>query len=134
MKLSRRPLSFAAVGTVGFAVDAAAFLFFFYLLGFGHYTSRVAAFLCAVSLTWVLNRTYTFRAAATANKAKEYAGYVVVQTMGALINIVIFGLCIESSTMFFEFPVLALTLGSVVAMFFNYAGAYRFVYRGGGAE
>lgn len=134
MIFSRRPFFFGIIGAVGFIADATAFSGLFYVFGFGHYTSRSAAFLLAVSLTWALNRTYTFRATASTNKVREYWRYMGVQTLGALINMVIYGVCIESSRMFYELPVLALMLGSITAMFFNYTGAYRFVYYGNRRE
>lgn len=117
------------VGAAGFVTDAATFSIAFHIFGFGHYGSRLIAFLLAVSLTWMLNRTFTFKVIADGNRAREYMRYLFVQVFGALINITIYGLCIENSRVFFEFPILALILGSISAMFFNYTGAYRFVYR-----
>ena len=58
MKLAREFLSFAVVGTIGFVVDLGVLYVVAPTLGW--YGGRVLSFLAAASVTWALNRRFTF--------------------------------------------------------------------------
>ncbi|MGI9308947.1 MAG: GtrA family protein [Gammaproteobacteria bacterium] len=127
-KLSRGVPAFAIIGGIGFIVDAACLMLLISGFGWGKYTARLASFGVAVTVTWFLNRTWTFAETVTPNKKREYTRYIAVQTIGVLLNFAVYGVCIETSVTMSDYPVLALAVGSIVAMFFNYAGSKRFVF------
>jgi putative flippase GtrA len=122
--------AFAVVGGIGFIVDASILVILVHGYGWGDYTARVASFSVAVTVTWYLNRHYVFSAKKTLNRRSEYSRYLAVQLFGMAINFLVYSLCITSSTTMDRWPVLALAVGSVVALFFNYAGARLFVFLG----
>lgn len=80
--------------------------------------------------SWILNRMLTFRGSATANRTREYTIYMVIQGTGALLNFAIYGTCIFFSAFMKNYPVLALAIGSVVALVFNYTTLQRYAFTG----
>lgn len=124
-------LPFLVVGGIGFSVDAASLLLLTHVAGLDPYLSRVLSFAVAVTATYVLNRSWSFRERASGQRrGREYVRYVVVQLVGVGINFACFAACIETMALFATYPVLALAVGSIVAMAWNYAGARLFTFRG----
>lgn len=126
--LKRELVSFILVGGTGFLVDAGCLMLLFHGLDFGHYSSRLIAFAVAVTVTWILNRTYTFQAGRPRSIHTEYVKYFSTQTIGALINFGFYALCLAASSVMRDWPVLALGVGSVVAMVFNYFAMKYYVF------
>ena len=126
--LSREALAFACVGSIGFAVDAGGLMLLFHALGWGHYPARGASFLIAVTVTWYLNRTWTFANRSGSNRRREYTVYFLVQALGAGINGAVYALGLALSPTMQAFPVLALALGSIVAMAFNFVATRRLAF------
>lgn len=84
---------YLGVGAIGFGIDAVVF---FTLIGpFGTYfgVARLAASFIAVTVTWLLNRTLTFRSGRTGTVAGEYVRYLVASALGALANLAAFSAC-----------------------------------------
>lgn len=129
MNLKQRATAFAWVGAIGFVMDAGVLALCVHVLGVGPYISRILSFLAAVSFTWFLNRHWTFALRKTRSKRHEYMRYFSVQSLGMLINLMIYALCIESVDLFRQWPVLALAIGSIGAAAFNFAASHRFVFK-----
>lgn len=126
--------AFTAVGTVGFVVDAAILATLVHIYAWGDYSARLVSFAFAVSVTWFLNRQYVFAATKTFNRRTEYTRYLAVQGSGMVINFLVYSLCIATSESMDRWPVLALAVGSITALFFNYAGSRLFVFTGDRAK
>lgn len=122
--------AFFVVGGIGFVVDASILALLVHGYGWGDYTARVVSFAVAVTVTWALNRTYAFADQRSGNRRSEYTRYLFVQGTGMAINFLIYALCIVSSELMDRWPVLALAVGSAVALIFNYAGSRMFVFTG----
>ena len=122
--------AFLVVGGIGFIVDATILAVLIHGYGWGDYTARVVSFSVAVTVTWYLNRRYVFSARKTLDRRSEYGRYLAVQLTGMAINFLVYSLCIASSEIMDQWPVLALAVGSAVALFFNFAGARLFVFLG----
>lgn len=125
---SREALAFAVVGSIGFAVDAGVLVLLFHGLGWGHYAARGASFLVAVTVTWYLNRTWTFANRGGGKRGREYAAYFLVQVVGACINGAVYALGLALSPTMQAIPLLALACGSIVAMAFNFLAARRLAF------
>lgn len=126
--------AFVVVGGIGFVVDASVLASLVHGYGWGDYTARVVSFGIAVTVTWYLNRRYAFSASQTEDRKKEYTRYLAVQGTGMAINFLVYSLCIETSELMDTWPVIALAVGSAVALVFNYAGSRLFVFVGTTAE
>jgi putative flippase GtrA len=122
--------AFVLVGGIGFIVDATILAILVHGYHWGDYTARLVSFAFAVTVTWLLNRSYVFAAERTHDRRSEYTRYLTVQGMGMAINFLVYSLCIVSNPLMDQWPVLALAVGSVVALAFNYAGARIFVFTG----
>lgn len=123
-------LLFLCVGTIGFIVDATILQILIFKFDWGHYIARVASFLVAAPCTWALNRNLTFRETATANRTREYSMYLIIQGSGALLNFTVYSACVFFSSFMFDFPVVALAIGSGTAMLFNFVGMQRYAFTG----
>lgn len=127
-KLPKSQVRFVIVGGVGFVVDASVLTCLVHFFDGGLYTSRGVSFSLAVSVTWYMNRCWTFGVSENSKKAQEYARYFVVQLLGALINLGVYAACIESSEFMARLPIIPLAIGAAVALFFNYFLSKYFVF------
>lgn len=122
--------AFLAAGATGFVVDATILATLVHAFGWGDYTARIVSFSGAVTVTWYLNRRFAFADNKTTNRRREYSRYLGVQVVGMLINFLIYSICIAFSPTMDRWPVLALAVGSAVALVFNFAGSRIFVFTG----
>lgn len=132
MTIRRETAAFVVVGSIGFLVDAGGLAILFHVFDWGHYTSRAVSFGLAVTVTWILNRTWTFADRVTSRPGREYLAYVSVASLGAALNFAIYGACIAASAVMARHPVLALGCGALGAMVFNFFASRRFAFTGGG--
>ncbi|MDX2471614.1 MAG: GtrA family protein [SAR324 cluster bacterium] len=121
---------FAAVGGVGFIVDASILTFLMTGLAWNFYLSRAISFSFAVLATWGLNRVVTFKEGSSHSKKKEAGMYYLTQVMGAGINLGVFVLVVLQFPELNLIPVIPLAVGSAVALIFNYSCIQFFVYNG----
>ena len=119
---------FAAVGVLGFAVDAGV-LHLAILGGLGLHVGRLLSYLCAVTVTWELNRRFTFRAAATPATFGSWLRFAVSQLGGAAVNLGCYFLLIHTSATVAHLPVIGVAAGSLLGMLLNFASARAYVFR-----
>ena len=117
---NKRLVRFAVVGGAGFLMDASVLSILVQFADMGLYSSRTVSFLLAVSLTWYLNRTWTFGTTKNKRHGKEYVRYFLVQVAGALFNLGVYVYCIETFEQLARYPVIPLAMGALIAMIFNY--------------
>ncbi|MCB1865253.1 MAG: GtrA family protein [Chromatiales bacterium] len=125
----RRWLRFGAVGATGFLIEASLITLLVHGLGWGPYQARMISFPIAVSVTWYLNRTFTFADLAGGCRKREYGRYVLVNTVGAGTNLSVYAIAVALSGQIARWPVLGLVLGAGAGMFINYLGARHFAFR-----
>jgi putative flippase GtrA len=125
---SRRLPGFAVVGAIGFLIDASILTLLMTGVGLDHYTARAISFTAAVTSTWYMNRRWVFDRQSVKMSGREYATYVVVQVIGAMINLLVFVAAIELIENLRNNPVIPLAMGAGVALLFNYGASSRFVF------
>jgi putative flippase GtrA len=125
----RDPLAFGVVGTIGFVVDAGVLTLLFHGLGIGHYNARLISFAVAVTVTWGLNRSWTFRDRRGGSVPREFGLYLLAQSGGAAINLAVYTLCVATVATMAAVPAVAVAVGSLAGMFFNYLSARHLVFR-----
>jgi len=129
--LDRQIAKFIVVGAIGFLTDGAVLSFLSVYLGLDVYLSRLFSFGVATLVTWFLNRRFTFFSDSSLDaraRAKEYFRYVLVQTIGALINLGVFSALIKQYEVLRWWPLIPLAIGAIVALVFNFIGARVWVY------
>lgn len=117
-KLSAEFIKFCIVGTVGFLTEALIIHLVKVIYPDFLLYVRFISFPAALAVTWLLNRVFVFESGNS--KIKEVSKYALVQTFGAILNIMVYTLLLLLSDFFVGYPVLALAAGSAVALFSNY--------------
>lgn len=126
--IAREFARFLLVGTIGFVVDASAFLALHALLPL--IPARVSALLIAITATWWLNRRFTF-ASTTPRRWAEWARYAAGSALGASVNATVsLGLLWQIPR---SEPVLAVAIGSVAGLAVNFLVAKHVAFRSGRA-
>ena len=123
---------FAVAGTFGFLVDSSVLVYFVDVLGQNIFISRCFSFLSAVFVTWMINRSITFdRKNSGYNASKEYFYYTFIQTIGALLNFVIFFILIYLFEEMKNNLVIPLAIAAFFTLVFNFVFIKKKVYTNG---
>ena len=124
-KVAGQVLRFGIVGGIGFLVDA-GLLHLMLKLGLGYYGGRLVSFLAAVTTTWILNRSFTFRRESPPEEnprghpAGEWLTYLGLMVIGGVVNYGTYAAAIELSEPVRRYPVLGVALGSIAGMAINF--------------
>lgn len=121
---------FLIVGGTGFLIDAGGLLLLNGALGVHPLVSRIPSFVCAMLVTFMLNRHFTFQAKDLCVK-KSFAKYVSAVGISQGINFLIYTACIYAHSVFFEMPVFALIISSGISMFISFSLSRFWVFKGG---
>lgn len=117
-----RLLRFAVVGTIAFVLTG-AILFALMRVGVPARAAQVPAIGAGLVTTYVLNRSFTFRATEDANPA-EFARYVATSATGAVVNYLTFILALGIGLS----PLIALVAGTAAGMVTNFLGYQVYVF------
>ena len=119
---------FCVVGTVGFLADAGALYLLMSFLNMDPYTGRIFSFLFAATVTWALNRVYTFRSSALAPMTRQWARFVTANTVGGALNYGVYSALVLSGGWFIKAPVLAVAVGSIAGLAFNFTVSRKYIF------
>jgi len=123
-------VSFGAIGVLGFVVDAGVLHVMLRSTHSGLYLGRVVSFLCAVTFTWILNRTITFRGVVGQGGLRnEWLRYLGANSLGALINLGLYSLLVARVPAFTAMPTMAVAAGSLSGLVVNFALTKAYVFR-----
>lgn len=117
-----RLLRFAVVGAIAFVLTG-AILFALMRVGVPAWIAQVPAIAAGLVTTYVLNRSFTFRATEDASPA-EFARYVATSATGAAVNYLTFLLMIGIGLS----PFIALVAGTATGMVTNFLGYQVYVF------
>ena len=123
VKIPNQVFYFVIVGGIGFLVDAGLLMSFIVFMNADPVWARLFSFAVAVSVTWYLNGTLTFKGGSfVAGKSltPQYFRYLSVQIIGAGINFSIFYLLVRHTDGVLAFPLAALSCGALVSMTFTF--------------
>ena len=119
---------FSLVGAAGFVVDA-AIVWALTSSGANAIIAQAIAFAVAVTVTWLLNRQFTFAQHASPNRLREWMHYVAANSLGAVVNNGVYVLLVLTVAMFSKEPVLAVAAGSLAGLVFNFTASRAWVFR-----
>jgi putative flippase GtrA len=121
---------FGVVGVIGFVVDAGVlYLVTQALLRLDPFTGQAIAFAAAVSVTWLLNRAWTFKAAAPKGGVRQAALYVGVQCAGLAATFTVYSAVIILFGVPKPWLVVPLALGALAGLCVNFLGAKHLAFR-----
>lgn len=133
-RIARQFLSFAAIGALGFLVDAGV-LSIGLFVGLGFYSGRLVSYLAASTFTWYCNRRMTFRVEQSDGPRAEWLRFVTWNAAGGTANLGLYSVLIAQGGIFVHMPVLAVAAGSLAGLVFNFLVSKFFVFRqGAGAD
>lgn len=122
-------LRFGVVGTIGFVVDTAAVYTLHFLSGLDLYSAGAAAYVVAATVTWALNRAWTFRGASREKPARQWALFLAVQLIGFALNRGTYAALVTFLPLAATHPVIAVAAGSIAGMGVNFLTARTLVFR-----
>jgi putative flippase GtrA len=125
--ISNRFVRFSTVGTVGFLADS-SILYILLSYGSGPIAARFLSFLCAVIVTWQLNRRMTFAVPAKQSLMLEGFNYLLAMSLGGALNLMTYLAIIRSLPDKFWVPALGVAIGSIVGLLANYFIAKNWVF------
>jgi putative flippase GtrA len=120
-------LMFGSVGTVGFLVDTATVYALRRALGL--YGAGIAAYVVAATVTWILNRVWTFRGLGSGPVHHQWARFLVVNLGGFVLNRGTYALLVTFVALCAEEPVYAVGAGAIAGMFVNFSLNRTMVFR-----
>ena len=120
-------LMFGTVGMVGFLVDTATVYALRRALGL--YGAGMAAYVVAATVTWILNRVWTFRGLGSGPVHHQWARFLVVNLGGFVLNRGTYALLVTFVALCAEQPVYAVGAGAIAGMFLNFSLNRTMVFR-----
>jgi len=129
-----RFLRFSAVGGAGFFVNEAALALAHELMGAGPRLGWFIAFFPAVTFTWWGNRKLTFAEHASEGHVgmlTEWLRFVLTNSIGAAANFAVYVLLIGVAPWPLNIPYIALAVGILVGLIFNFTLSKKLVFRSG---
>lgn len=120
-------LRFGLVGLVGFAADTATVYALRAELGL--YGAGMVSYLVAGTVTWALNRAWTFHGRGGGPVHRQWALFLVANLAGFILNRGTYALLIAFVPAARTYPVIAVFAGAVAGMFSNFSLSRRLVFR-----
>jgi putative flippase GtrA len=120
------------VGAAGFLIDAGVLQLLVIEAKVNAYIARIVSFLLAASVTWILNRRFTFRVRHRASHG-EWIRYLSLMVLGATVNYGIYALCIMFWSEARAHPWYGVAAGSIMALGLNFTSS-RLLFRRSLAE
>jgi len=124
-------ISFGLIGVIGFIVDSSVLYLFVFELGAGLYLSRVFSYLSAATVTWWLNRHFTFLRNKHANGLAEWVRFLFFNLGGGSVNYGVYSVMVATYPLVAEHPVMGVAAGSLAGMVINYVLSNLFVFTSG---
>ncbi|MEO1136047.1 MAG: GtrA family protein [Pseudomonadota bacterium] len=121
-------LRFSATGAIGFGVDA-SILYLLVASAADPYLSRILSFAAAVTITWIINRSWTFRSTENTTNNNRYLRYLLVQLTAVSVNYAFYAAVLSLIPATPANAVFALAVGSIFGLAVNFAGARAFVFK-----
>ena len=122
---------FGLTGILGFLVDAGVLHLLVTGWNTNLYLARACSFTCAATTTWMINRAVTF--SATHRLARrllaEWAAYFAASLGGGCLNYLVFAIAVRLSPLLHQTPVIAVGLGTLAGMSWNFLMYAKWVFR-----
>lgn len=118
---------FGLVGFAGLFVDTAVVYATRYSLGL--YGAGALSYVIAASVTWILNRIFTFRGRGSGPIHRQWAMFLLTNTLGFVLNRSVYALLVTFVAAAASQPVIATSAGAVAGMFINFSLSRRLVFR-----
>jgi putative flippase GtrA len=112
---------------VGFLFDTATVYSLRRSLGL--YGAGMVAYLVAATVTWALNRLWTFRGRSSGSVHGQWVRFLMVNLLGFVLNRGTYALLVTFSALCAAQPVYAVAAGALAGMFLNFYLSRTMVFR-----
>ena len=119
---------FGISGVAGFLTDAGIVTLCTQTVGMEPIPSQAIAVSVAVTVTWIINRRWTFADHASDRWAKELARYIAANSLSATINNGVYANLVLAVIFFRNNQTLAVAIGSISGMMFNFISSKTLVF------
>lgn len=116
------------VGTIGFVVDSTVLLLLTHYLSIAPLPARVCSFVIAATITWRLNRNYTFESLAK-SAWREWIKYLLATAFGGACNVAMFKAWVLLTNETAANLVIGVAVGSIAAMVLNFFIAKKLIFK-----
>lgn len=130
--MTRKILCFGVVGSIGFLVDAGILTVASTYFDLSLFISRLVSFSIAVTVTWYLNRKFTFANLGDRGVVNEWVFYSILNGIGALINLSIFMWLVIQYDYLHEHLIVSLAIATVFSMAFNFLASHFVIFQKSG--
>src|SRR5579863_3033947 len=120
---------FSLIGVAAFLVDSGVLYALLPLLANRFAVARLLSWFCAVSFTWALNYQLTFRYRA-GSLPLSWLKYVFANLLGGAVNYGVSLTSVALSAAARDHLIIAVALGSLAGLLFNFLASKAFVFRG----
>lgn len=120
---------FGLVGTAGFVVHASVLHLLVGLAGFNAYTGWLGGFAVAVTATWLLNRSFTFRQHRHHAPLRQALVYLGVQSAGAAANFAAYAAAIALIPALKQMLFVPLAFGACAGLCLTFLGSKHLAFR-----
>jgi putative flippase GtrA len=118
---------FAVAGAAGFVADASV-LALGMALGLGCFAGRAVSFVCAVFVTWRINRRYSF-GIRTRSSWAEWWRYLAAASVGGCVNYAVYTAAVLNAAPRPWLATAAVGAGSIAGMAVNFSTARWWVFK-----
>lgn len=125
----RQFISFAFVGVAGLIADAAVLALMLHGVGADPYSGRVISYIAAATVTWALNRAFTFKGQSSGSLLRQWAKFLLANLSGFAANYLTYASCINFVPLMQEYKLLALVPASIVGLVFNFTASKKLVFK-----
>lgn len=125
----KQALSFWLIGLLGFAVDAVILYFFRIAFDTDLFVARLISLSTAMTVSWYLNRKLTFAGRSNRGAASEWLYYLMVNSIGAVINYSLFMWLAMSHDYFATYLMIPLAIASGIAAVINFMLSKYVIFR-----
>lgn len=121
--------SFACVGVAGLAADAFTLWLLLDFAGLDPYTGRLLSYVAAATVTWALNRHFTFRGQGRGGLLRQWFTFLIANLSGFAANYATYALCITFVPYLQSHHLLALVPASIIGLLFNFTASKKLVFK-----
>jgi putative flippase GtrA len=119
---------FSLSGVAGFVFDASIVWALTYM-AIDAIVAQGVAFSVAVTVTWWLNRKFTFSHLSDHHVFREWLRYISANSVGAIVNNGLYVILVLSVSVMTKHPVFAVAIGSLAGLSFNFTASRLLVFR-----
>lgn len=118
-------LRFLFVGGLGLCTDACTL---YALRGvIGLIPAKIISYLIAYSVTWILNRIFTFHSN-NPRRVQEWFKYTILYSLTGVLHVMLFALLVKNNSYLHNYPIIALLITAALMSVINFAMSKKVVF------